>query len=309
MVDFKKIRTIKADERNFIVKKEDFSSPYGKGADFKAFMRSVPNILGGKDFKEVVGALAAARSKKRGIVWGIGPHTLKVGLSPLLIQLMEKGFITAIAMNGAGAIHDYEIAFFGATSEIVADGIEDGSYGMSEETGKFINGAAKEAAEKNEGFGRTVGRKILEGKPKFAELSILASAYKLGIPATLHVAIGTDTIHIHPSADGAALGKASHRDLQIFGDEISRISNGGVYLNAGSAVLLPEVFLKSLTACNNLGMKVANFTTVNLDFIKQYREMENVVRRPTLHSGKGYSIVGHHELLLPLLAANLIESA
>ncbi len=307
MVDFKKIKTISAKDKKFIVNYSEFAKPFSGGGEFSKFMDSIPNILAGKDFREVISAMRNAKAKRKPIIWGIGPHVLKVGLSPLLIKLMEEGYVSAIAMNGAGAIHDYELAFYGMTSEKVAEGIEDGSYGMSKQTGEFINSVAKEAAENNEGFGNTLGKKISSLSPPHKALSLYSSAYDEKIPATLHVAIGTDTVHIHPSADGAALGKASFKDFELFASEVSNLSEGGVFVNVGSAVLLPEVFLKSLTACNNLGFKVKNFFTVNFDFIKQYREMENVVKRPTLHSGRGYSFVGHHEFLIPLLAASLLN--
>jgi len=230
-----------------------------------------------------------------------------VGLNPLLIDLMERGVISALAMNGAGIIHDSEIAMAGKTSEDVSAVLGSGAFGAARETGEFLNRAIRSAAENNQGLGRTVGQRLLEEDFPHNDKSLLASAARLEIPVTVHVAIGTDIIHIHPAADGASIGKASYRDFKVFCSLVAGLQDG-IYLNVGSAVLLPEVFLKALTVVRNLGFEVKNFTTANFDFIRHYRPAVNVVQRPTLEGGKGYNFTGHHELMIPLLAAAIVDS-
>ncbi len=237
---------------------------------------------------------------------GMGAHVIKVGLNPIIIDLMERSIITGIAMNGAGVVHDTEIAIAGRTSEEVEEVLGSGSFGAAKETGEIINGSVKLGAENNKGLGEAVGGYLQENNFPFNNVSLLATASRLQIPLTVHVAVGTDIVHIHPNADGAATGKTTYQDFQLFCSMVSDLQ-GGVYLNVGSAVLLPEVFLKALTASRNLGHLVNNFTTVNLDFIRHYRPITNVVNRPTIDGGKGYNITGHHELMLPLIAAALID--
>jgi hypothetical protein len=236
----------------------------------------------------------------------MGAHPVKVGLNPVILDLLNRRIIGGVAMNGAGIIHDAELAMAGGTSEDVAAEIGEGRFGMAEETGRFLNAAIKEGAGDGLGLGRSVGSMLVrEGFP-YNRFSILARAYELGIPVTVHVAVGTDTIHFHPSVDGASIGSTSHMDFRIFARLVSRLQ-GGVFINLGSAVILPEVFLKALSLVRNLGYEVNDFTTVNMDFIKHYRPMTNVVHRPTLEGGKGYNLVGHHEIMFPLLAAAVIE--
>ena len=236
----------------------------------------------------------------------MGAHPIKVGLNPIIVDLLDRRIVTGLAMNGAGIIHDTEIAMVGHTSEDVAAEIGEGRFGAAEETGKFLNAAIAEGAEKDLGLGRSVGAMLMREKFPFNRYSLLAKAYELDIPVTVHVALGTDIIHFHPDVDGPSIGKTSHLDFRIFARLVSMLE-GGVFINLGSAVIMPEVFLKALSLVRNLGYDVKNFTTVNMDFIQQYRPMTNVVHRPTLEGGKGYSLVGHHEIMFPLLAAAVIE--
>lgn len=255
----------------------------------------------------MVGAIVEAFQRQRPVIWGMGAHVIKCGLNPIVIELMKRGIITAVAMNGAGPIHDFEIALIGETSEDVIEGLQTGMFGMVEETGHLMNKAIEEGAKRGVGLGQSIGEKITELGPPFAHHSILATGVNLGIPVTVHVAIGTDIIHMHPSADGGAIGQTTFTDFRLFTSVVADLGNGGVYLNIGSAVLLPEVFLKALTIARNLGRHVTNFTTVNLDMIQHYRPAQSVVRRPTLDGGKGYSLSGHHELMIPLLAQAVLE--
>jgi hypothetical protein len=250
-----------------------------------------------------VEAIAHARQNGRAILWGMGGHVIKCGLAPVLLDLMERGYATGFALNGSAAIHDYEIALVGQTSEDVEAVLPDGRFGAAEETGREMNRAIAEGDREGLGLGEALGRSLASG-----EGSLLYGAYRYGTPVTVHVAIGTDTPHTHPSADGAAIGSASHRDFRLFCSLVTELNEGGVYVNVGSAVLLPEVFLKAVSAVRNLGHPLANFTTANFDFVQHYRPRVNVVERPHAQSGgKGYAITGHHELMLPLLAAALIE--
>lgn len=285
---------------------DDFASPWKTGDDIRDWFASLPRILAGKDFLKVKENIVNAAKTEKMVILAMGAHVIKVGLSPLIIDLMERGVIRCLAMNGAGIIHDAEIALAGKTSEDVAGRIVDGKFGMAEETGRFLNEAIIRGAEKGQGLGRAVGSALMREKCPYLRYSLLARACELGIPVTVHVAIGTDTIHFHPAADGSSIGKTSHMDFRIFADLISKIE-GGVFINMGSAVILPEVFLKALTLVRNLGYHVKRFTTVNMDFIKGYRPVTNVVQRPTLDGGEGYSLVGHHEIMFPLLAAAIIE--
>jgi hypothetical protein len=251
--------------------------------------------------------MAKAHRARKMILTGIGSHLIKVGLSPIMIDLMERGIITGLAMNGSGIIHDFEMAYMGQTSEDVDREINRGTFGMAEETGRILNTAIEEGVKKGMGLGEAVGRRILSEDYPHHRKSILATGIRLGIPITIHVAIGTDIIHMHPTVNGAAIGEASLRDFRRFTSLVSRLE-GGVYLNIGSAVLLPEVFLKSVTLARNLGYPLRRITTVNMDFIQHYRPLTNVVKRPTQQGGKGYSLTGHHEIMVPLLAAALLEA-
>ncbi|MDE3164801.1 MAG: hypothetical protein KGN36_03270 [Acidobacteriota bacterium] len=302
-LDFAGLKTVGLAERGGKVKRADFASPYSAGSGVAGLVDSLPRILAGGSFREVVDAIAAARDKRRAILWGMGGHVIKCGLAPVLLDLMQRGFATGFALNGSAAIHDYEIALAGHTSEDVEAVLPDGRFGAAEETGREMNGAIAAGDREGLGIGEALGRSLAAG-----DGSLLYGAYRHGTPVTVHVAIGTDTPHTHPAADGAAIGSASHRDFRLFCTLVTELNEGGVYVNVGSAVLLPEVFLKAVSAVRNLGHELARFTTVNLDFLQHYRPRVNVVERPHAQSGgKGYAITGHHELMLPLLAAALIE--
>lgn len=300
------VKSYPLSERKSLVNYESFALPFEKGCTISVWLERLPRILAAKDFIEVSDLVAQAARKGKTVILAMGAHPIKVGLNPIIIDLMGKGIISGLAMNGAGIIHDSEVAMVGRTSEDVADGLGCGSFGMAEETGRILNLAIARGAEKGWGLGKSVGAALIEGAFPFNRLSILASAFDMGIPVTVHVAIGTDIIHVHPTADGAATGKASHTDFRIFARMVSTL-NKGVFINLGSAVVLPEVFLKALTLVRNLGYIVDDFTTVNMDFIRQYRPMTNVVNRPTRGGGKGFNLTGHHELMFPLLAASVME--
>ncbi|MBS1856247.1 MAG: hypothetical protein JST11_12850 [Acidobacteria bacterium] len=302
-MDFTKLKTIGLTERGGKVKREDFARVYRAGSGVAGLIDSLPRILAGDSFRSVVEAIATAREKRRAILWGMGGHVIKCGLAPVLLDLMERGFASGFAMNGSAAIHDYEIALAGHTSEDVEAVLPDGRFGAAEETGREMNLAIAAGDREGLGMGEALGRSLASG-----DGSLLFGAYRHGTPVTVHVAIGTDTPHTHPAADGGAIGGASHRDFRLFCTLVTELDEGGVYVNVGSAVLLPEVFLKAVSAVRNLGHPLARFTTVNLDFLQHYRPRVNVVERPHAQSGgKGYAITGHHELMLPLLAAALIE--
>ena len=302
----KGIRTYSIRKRKSKVSAADLARIPEKGGSFKDFFDSLPDILGAKDFKDVVAAIVLARKKRKTIAVGMGAHVIKTGLSPLIIDLMERGVINSVSMNGAGIVHDFELAYSGSTSEDVDSELKSGAFGMAEETGCLINKAIKMGAKKGFGLGRSVGVMIEKSRYPYKRLSILAAGARLGIPVTVHVAIGTDIVHIHPQMDGAATGKASIKDFQLFAGVVSSLE-GGVYINIGSAVIMPEVFLKAITLSRNLGYKVKNFTTVNMDFIQHYRPITNVVRRPTMGGGRGFRLTGHHEIMVPLLYAGIVE--
>ena len=301
-----RLRTYSLKTRKSKVSVHDFAMPVRQGKSFNDFLNSLPNILAVKNLKEVAAAVVKAHSSNRTVAVGIGAHVIKVGLSPVIIDLMEMGVINAVAMNGACIVHDFEIAFAGMTSEDVDAEIGKGSFGMAKETGELLNSAIKKGVKKGWGIGRSVGELINKSKYPYRDLSILAAGARLNIPVTVHVALGTDIIHIHPQMDGKATGEGSLRDFKLFAGVVSTLE-GGIYLNIGSAVLLPEVFLKALTLVRNLGYKVRNFTTVNMDFIQHYRPLTNVVRRPTKEGGRGYTLTGHHEIMVPLLAGMIKE--
>jgi hypothetical protein len=305
-IDLTNIETYSIKQRKSKVDVKDLGKPSKKGSSFKEFIDTLPNILAAKDIKEAADRIAAAHKTDKVVAVGMGAHVIKVGLGPVIVDLMERGVITSVAMNGAGIIHDFELAMVGQTSEDVAAELKGGAFGMAEETGRILNEAIWECQKKGYGIGRTVGERLLKEGFPYNDKSILAAGARLGIPVTVHVAVGTDIIHMHPFCNGAALGAGSHTDFRIFSSVISELE-GGVYLNIGSAVILPEVFLKALTLVRNLGHKVDEFTTVNMDFIQHYRPMTNVCKRPTMTGGKGYSLTGHHEIMVPLLAAMVKE--
>jgi hypothetical protein len=304
-IDTSRIKTYSIKGRESKVRASDFAKPCKKGASVKDFFSSLPNILAAGHFRDVVDAVVKARKNKRPVMLGMGAHAIKVGLSPVIIDLMERGIITSLALNGAGIIHDFELALIGRTSEDVDKELLTGTFGMAEETGSMLNQAIASAGA-DECIGAAVGKMIMAGDFPYKDKSLLAAGRRLDIPVTVHVAIGTDIIHMHPSFDGKATGEAAHRDFLNFCSLVSDLE-GGVYINLGSAVLLPEIFLKAVTLGRNLGNPLRHFTTVNMDFVQHYRPNTNVVRRPTQPGGRGFALTGHHEIMLPLLAAAIIE--
>jgi hypothetical protein len=305
--DLSGVRTYPLASRQSKARVEDFAKPYAKGSGFDAWLASLPNVLAAGDFRVVVERMVAAKRSGGGIIWGFGAHVLKTGLSPVLVDLMRRGFVSALATNGAGLIHDFEIALSGATSEDVDEALGPGRFGMAEETGTQLNAAIVKGVADGLGLGQSVGRYLQQAGAPHASMSVAAVAAELAIPLTAHVAVGTDIIHMHPAASGAAIGEGSLRDFRYFVSNVARL-NHGVYLNCGSAVVLPEVFLKAVALARNQGVPLTGLTTVNIDFARLYRPQTNVVSRPTKGIGAGYSLTGHHELLIPLLAAALIES-
>ena len=302
--DLAGVQTYALSSRPGKVNHQQFAKPVDPAAGFEGFLASLPDLLAAADFRAVVAALKTAQAAERGVVWGLGAHVIKVGLGPVLIDLMERGFISALAMNGAGLIHDFEVALVGSTSEEVDAVLGAGKFGMAEETGTQLNAAIAEGARESLGLAQSVCRHLQDLKPPFGRLSILCAAARLDIPVTAHIGIGTDIIHMHPRASGEAIGATSLRDFRYFTSFVAGLE-GGVYLNCGSAVMLPEVFLKAVSLVRNRGIALDGLTTVNFDFVRMYRAETNVVRRPVAGVGKGYSITGHHELMLPLLAAAL----
>ena len=305
-IDLSKIKTIRLNSRKCKVSVKDFARLPKKGSGFRDFYDSLPSILAANNFKSVVDDIAAAHKKKKMVIFMMGAHVIKCGLSPLVIDLMKRGVVKAVALNGAGIIHDTEVAMIGRTSEDVGEGIVDGSFGMSEDTASFINGAINYGFRNGLGIGEALGSRIAKAKFSCKDLSILSAGYKLGVPVTVHVAIGTDIIHQHPSAVGMAIGEGSLLDFKNFIYSVSKLE-GGVAVNIGSAVILPEVFLKAVTVARNLGYKLRKFTTANFDMMSQYRPHQNVITRPTSAGGRGYSIIGHHEIMVPLLYRSIIE--
>jgi len=288
------------------VNTSDFGQAWQGGGSFQQFIDSLPNILAAHDIKTVIQAIYQAYVNQKSVMIAMGAHVIKVGLNPVLIDLMHRGIISSIAMNGAGIIHYTEIALSGKTSEDVDTALTDGSFGMARETASFLSDAIKTASKESIGLGQAVGKSIIEKNLQYQNQSLLATGARLNIPITIHVAIGTDIIHIHPDFDPAAAGQASHLDFRRFASSVAMLEKG-VYLNIGSAVILPEVFLKALTLVRNMGHVVNQFTAVNMDFIRHYRSMTNVVNRPTACGGTGINLIGHHEILLPLIAAGVIE--
>ena len=308
-MDLTRLTTVSVFDRGGKVQIEHFAGVHEKGGSLASLLDKMPKLLAADHLRSVVAAIANARAQGKPVIWGMGGHVIKCGLAPVLIDLVQRGFITAYVMNGSTSIHDFEIGICGATSEDVEAVLPDGSFGSAEETGRWMNEAALEAAEQRIGLGEAYGAKLAQvGQAGMRAQSVLYTAWKQSIPVTVHLAMGTDTPHTHPAADGAALGAGTLRDFRLLCGVVSEMSNGGVYVNCGSAVVLPEVFLKVVSSVRNLGVKLENFTTVNLDFLQHYRPKMNVVERPHAKAGgKGYSLTGHHEIMVPLLAALLIE--
>lgn len=306
-LDFSKIKTYALAERANKVAVEDFAGVYEKGEGFGAFLEKLPRFLVANDFRKIVAAMVFAVQSERPILLMMGAHPIKCGLNPIIVEMMRRGVISAVAFNGAGAIHDFETAFQGETSEDVQRGLDDGSFGMVDETPRLMNSALAQGVINGLGAGEALGRAIAEGQFPNRHLSILHTGFEREILVTAHIAIGTDIIHQHPTTDGAVLGEASYRDFQRFASVVAQLE-GGVVLNVGSAVIMPEVFLKALTVARNLGHKVEHFTTATFDMIRHYRPSENVMRRPTHLGGQGFYLVGHHEIMIPLLFAAVTES-
>ncbi len=305
-LDLSKARTYPLKKRFSKVRQSHLGKRVQKGARLRSFIKGLPDILAAQNLKEIARRIARAHRGGKTILLGMGAHPIKVGLSPLIVDFMERGIVSAVAMNGAGIIHDFEIAFMGETSEDVAASLKDGSFGMAEETGAFLNRAITRGYDRGQGIGAATGEAILKARLPHHRLSILAAGARLGIPVTVHVGIGTDIIHMHPKVDGKALGEGSLKDFRTMTSVVATLGNG-VFLNLGSAVILPEVFLKALSLARNLAHPVRNLTTVNLDFIPHYRPLTNIVNRPTLESGKGYHLAGHLEIMVPLLFASVLE--
>jgi hypothetical protein len=305
-LDFAGLKTIPIRERGGKVRLEHLGRPHAAGAGLGGWLNSLPHVLAADGLRAAINAIEDARRGGKPVLWGLGGHVVKCGLAPVLIDLMHRGFATGFALNGATAIHDFEIAIAGATSEDVEAVLPDGQFGTAEETGRQMNEAIAAGVRDGIGLGESLGRHLASAPHRQA--SLLAAAYAARVPVTVHVAIGTDTPHTHPAANPAAIGQATHRDFRLFCREAAELNRGGVYLNAGSAVLLPEVFLKAVSVVRNLGCQLAGFTTVNLDFLQHYRPKVNVVERPHANAGgRGISLTGHHELMIPLLAALLVE--
>ena len=305
-IDLSAVKTYSLSDRKSKVSEDDFAKTWQKGSSYQVCLDNLPKILAGGQLKSVIASIVEAYRHHRTIIFGMGAHVIKVGLNPIVIDLMERGIISGVAMNGAGIIHDVELAMIGQTSEDVTSALEDGSFGMAREPSVLLSEAISAIKENTTGLGEAVGRAILEKKLPLRRKSILAAGVRLGIPVTVHVAIGTDIIHMHPGFDPRKTGTATHRDFRLFASMVATLEKG-VYLNVGSAVILPEIFLKATTLVRNLGNTLENFTTVNLDFIRHYRPLTNVVGRPTAKGGQGINLVGHHEILLPLIAAGIIE--
>jgi hypothetical protein len=306
--DLSGVRTYPLAERRSKARTEDFARPVGKGVSFASWFESLPAILGAADLRRVVAAIVAARQGGHGVVWGIGAHVIKTGVSPVLVDLMRRGYVSALAMNGAGMIHDFEVALSGGTSEDVDEALGPGRFGMAEETGRLLNEVAQRASQSGKGLGQMLGAFLADLNPPHAAASLAVAAHRLAVPLTVHVAVGTDITHMHPRASGAAIGDASLRDFRYFTSSVARLGHG-VYLNCGSAVVLPEIFLKAVALARNAGIALEGLTTVNVDFQRMYRPQTNVVTRPVAGTtGAGISLVGHHEVLIPLIAAALVHA-
>lgn len=306
--DLSRVRTVSIAHRPNKVRAEEFAAPPGADHSFGAFLRSLPDVLAARDFRRIVEAVAHA-ARRRAVVAMVGGHVVKTGLAPVLLELIRRRVITHLAMNGSAAIHDYEVARWGGTSEDVAVGLRDGTFGMAEETGREMNEAIAQGHRSGWGMGEALARALASRSDlAHAELSLVLGAHEVGIATTVHAAIGAEIIHQHPAADGAALGDTSHRDFRRLAASLPALHDGGVVLNLGSAVILPEVFLKALTIARNLeGGRPTHFTTCDFDMLRHYRPRVNVVQRPTLEGGAGYEITGHHEIMVPLLVWSVIE--
>jgi hypothetical protein len=309
-LSFEGLQTIPIDARGGKVRAEHFAKPHRKGDGVEALLNSLPRILAADSLRGVVDAVKQARAKDRAILWGMGGHVIKCGLGDVLLDLMRRRWVTGFVMNGAASIHDFEIAIAGQTSEDVEAVLPDGRFGAAEETGREMNTAIAEGNRQGLGMGEALGLRLATlARPEFAPHSIVTSAYGASVPLTVHVAVGTDTPHTHPAAQAGAIGEATHRDFRLLCSLARGLNDGGIYLNLGSAVVLPEVFLKAVSVVRNLGHPLANFTTVNFDFLQHYRPKFNVVERPHARSGgRGFAITGHHEIMIPLLAAILVEA-
>lgn len=305
-IDLSAVRTYSVQQRHSKIERAEFAVPVAPGAAFAEFWDSLPDVLAVRDLREFAAHLLAARGR-RPIMWMTGAHPLKVGLSPVLLDLLRRGFVSSLSSHGAFAVHDCEIALFGRTSEDVADTLRDGRFGMARETGEFFRSAVELAGQRKFGLGEALGEALIRGSAPFAADSLLVQCLNANVPVTIHVAIGTDIVHEHPGLSGAALGEASYRDFLIFCDVAANLGGGGAVLNVGSAVVMPEVFLKAVAIARNLGHPCHDFFTANFDMLQHYRPRQNVVTRPTLTGGKGYAFTGHHEIMIPLLAAALVH--
>lgn len=308
-IDLTELRTISIYDRGGKVRLEHFARPHTADGGMLGLLDSLPRLLAADSLRGVVEALIAARQMRRQIIWAFGGHVIKCGLAPVLIRLMQTGWATAFAMNGSAAIHDYEIAIAGQTSEDVESVLPDGTFGTAAETGVQMNSAILDGHREHMGMGEALGRRLTgTARPEVAANSVLMAAYSANVPVTVHVAVGTDTPHTHPAASGAAIGATSHYDFRLFANLVAGLHDGGVFINAGSAVIMPEVFLKAVSLVRNVGRPLRDFTTVNFDFLQHYRPRVNVVERPHANAGgRGYAITGHHEIMIPLLAAILVE--
>jgi len=307
-LELDKVKTYPLASRKSKVNLQDFAKPIEDDASLDDFLASLPNVLAVQSLRELVERMHRARELKKPIIWGIGGHVIKTGLAPLIIDLMKRGYVSGIAANGSVLVHDSEIAMVGSTSEDVDATLSEGEFGGAEETGQLLNGAGRDGARDQIGLGEAVGRALLTQNPKHRDYSLLCATYEARVPFTAHITIGGDIAHFHPTFDGAALGATTHTDFRLLAELVRRMDGGGVYLNVGSAVVLPEVFLKCVTLVRNLGHRLSDITTANFDFIQSYRPLTNVVRRPTENgAGRGFSITGHHELTIPLLAALILH--
>src|SRR5437763_4789555 len=309
-ISLEEVHTYPLSSRPSKVTVTDFAKTVNEESSLRAYLNSLPNILSVQNLREIASRIHRARKPGKPIIWGIGGHVIKTGLAPVIIDLMNRGLVSAIAANGSVLVHDAEIAMVGSTSEDVDATLGEGIFGGADETGKLLNNAARNGQADGIGLGEAIGRALAEMKPRHEEHSLLCAAYKARLPFTVFVTIGGDIAHFHPSADGGALGATSHTDFRLLSEVVRQMNGGGVYLNIGSAVTLPEVFLKCVTLVRNLGHDLRDITTANFDFIQSYRPLTNVVRRPTADgAGRGFAITGHHELTIPLLAADLISAA
>jgi hypothetical protein len=310
-LDFDGVSTYPLQERKSKVNAGMFGKPMDGSENILGFISKLPHILAGDSLRTLIRAILYARASNKPIIWGLGGHVIKVGLGPVINDLIQSGLVTGIAMNGSAAIHDFEVALCGATSEDVEEQISGGRFGMARETAEYMNATVDAGAADHIGMGEALGRFLTQNpklRAEYSSMSVLAEAYSRKIPVTVHVALGTDIIHAHPQASGKNLGDASYRDFRLFCSMARELDGGGVYLNTGSAVVLPEVFLKAVSVVRNLGHSLEEFTTANLDFIQHYRPTQNVLKRPTQHSGQAIALTGHHEIMLPLIAAALKAS-